>query len=44
MATSLADFAEQANPRTLAEARRADFHQAMRGHGSLLAVVERDAL
>jgi len=44
MAMSLADFAEQSNPRTLAEARRADFRQAMRVHGSLLAPMERRAL
>jgi archaetidylinositol phosphate synthase len=44
MATSLADFAEQMNPKTLAEARRADFRQAMRVHGSLLAAAEKRAL
>jgi len=44
MATSLADFAEQANPRTLAEARKADFQQAMRIHDSLLAAIERRIL
>lgn len=44
MATSLADFAEQANPKTLAEARRAGFRQATRVHGSLLACVEKRAL
>jgi phosphatidylglycerophosphate synthase len=44
MATSLVDFAEQANPRILAEARRAGFRQATRIHGSLLAGVERRAL
>jgi len=44
MATSLADFAEQINPKTLAEARRAHFLQATRVHGSFLAVVEKRAL
>jgi archaetidylinositol phosphate synthase len=44
MATSFADFAEQMNPRILAEARRAGFRQAARIHGSLLAGVERRAL
>ena len=44
MATSLADFAEQSNPTTLAEVRRASFRQASRVHGSLLAGVERRAL
>jgi len=44
MATSLADFAEQANPRILAEARKADFRQAMRVHGSFLAAAERRIL
>src|ERR1700675_2428107 len=44
MVTSLADFAEQINPRTLAEARRADFRQATRVHGSLLAAAEKRAL
>jgi archaetidylinositol phosphate synthase len=44
MATSLADFAEQANPKTLAEARRAGFRQATRVHGSFLATVEKRAL
>ena len=44
MATSMVDFAEQINPTTLAEARRADFRQAIRVHGSLLAVVEKRAL
>jgi archaetidylinositol phosphate synthase len=44
MATSLADFAEQMNPKTLAEARRADFRQAIRVHGSLLAAAEKRAL
>ena len=44
MATSMVDFAEQINPKTLAEARKADFRQAIRVHGSLLAVVEKRAL
>lgn len=44
MATSMADFAEQMNPTTLAEARRADFHQATRVHASWLAGAEKRAL
>jgi phosphatidylglycerophosphate synthase len=44
MATSLADFAEQINPKTLAETRRANFRQATRVHGSLLAPAEKRAL
>ena len=44
MATSMVDFAEQINPKTLAEARKADFRQAIRVHGSLLAVAEKRAL
>ena len=44
MATSLTDFAEQMNPKTLAEARRANFRQATRIHGSFLAAVEQRAL
>jgi len=44
MATSLADFAEQINPTTLAEARRAGFRQATRVHGSFLAAAEKRAL
>ncbi len=44
MATSFADFAEQANPKTLAEARRAGFRQATRVHGSFLAAAEKRAL
>ena len=32
MAISIADFAEQINPKTLAEARRANFRQAARVH------------
>jgi len=44
VATSLADFAEQMNPNTLAEARRADFKQAIRVHGSFLAAAEKRAL
>lgn len=43
-ASSMADFAEQVNPSTLAEAKRAEFRQAMRVHGSLLAAVERHVL
>jgi archaetidylinositol phosphate synthase len=44
MATSLTDFAEQINPKTLAEARRAGFRQATRVHGSFLAAAEKRAL
>jgi len=44
MATFLADFAEQANPKTLAELRRASFRQAIRIQGSLLSRIERRAL
>jgi archaetidylinositol phosphate synthase len=44
MATSLADFAEQINPKTLAEARQAEFRQATRVHGSFLAAAEKRAL
>jgi phosphatidylglycerophosphate synthase len=44
MATSLADFAEQVNPKTLAEARRGSFRQATRVHGSFLAAAEKRAL
>ena len=44
MAASLADFAEQINPKTLAEARRASFRQATRVHGSFLAAAEKRAL
>ena len=44
MATSLADFAEQINPKTLAEVRRAGFRQATRVHGSFLATAEKRAL
>ena len=44
MATTLVDFAEQANPKTLAEARRAGFRQASRVHGSFLATAEKRAL
>jgi phosphatidylglycerophosphate synthase len=44
MATSLVDFAEQANPKTLAEVRRANFRQATRVHGSFLAGLEKRAL
>ncbi len=44
MATSLADFAEQTNPKTFAEARCAGFRQAIRVHGSFLASVEKRVL
>jgi len=44
VATSMADFAEQIDPKTLAEARRADFRQATRVHGSFLAAAEKRAL
>jgi phosphatidylglycerophosphate synthase len=44
MAASFADFAEQIDPNTLAEARRASFRQATRVHGSLLAAAEKRAL
>jgi phosphatidylglycerophosphate synthase len=44
VAASLADFAEQINPTTLAEARRANFRQATRIHGSFLAAAEKRAL
>src|SRR3984893_10081342 len=44
MATSLTDFAEQINPKTLDEARRAGFRQATRVHGSLLAAAEKRVL
>jgi len=44
MASSLADFAEQINPKTLDEACRANFRQATRVHGSLLAAAEKRAL
>jgi len=44
MVASLADFAEQTNPKTLAEARRANFRQATRVHGSFLAAAEKRAL
>jgi archaetidylinositol phosphate synthase len=44
MATSLADFAEQIDPKTLAEARRANFRQATRIHGSFLASAEKRVL
>jgi phosphatidylglycerophosphate synthase len=44
VATSLADFAEQTNPGTLAEARRGNFRQATRIHGSFLAAAEKRAL
>ncbi len=44
MAISMADFAEQVDPQTLVEARRAGFRQATRVHGSLLARAEKRAL
>jgi archaetidylinositol phosphate synthase len=44
MATPLAVCAEQRNPKTLAETRRADFRQATRIHGSFLAATEKRAL
>jgi archaetidylinositol phosphate synthase len=44
MVASLADFAEQINPKTLAEARRANFRQATRVHGSFLAAAEKRTL
>jgi archaetidylinositol phosphate synthase len=44
MATSFAEFAEQANPKTLAEVRQASFRQATRVHGSFLATAEKRAL
>jgi phosphatidylglycerophosphate synthase len=44
VAISLADFAEQTNPKTLAEARHAGFRQALRVHGSFLAAGEKRAL
>jgi archaetidylinositol phosphate synthase len=44
MATSLTDFAEQTKPKTLAEARRANFRQATRVHGSFTAAAEKRAL
>jgi archaetidylinositol phosphate synthase len=44
MSTTLTDFAEQANPKTLAEVRRAGFKQATRVHGSFLATAEKRAL
>jgi archaetidylinositol phosphate synthase len=44
MSTILADFAEQANPKTLSEARKAGFRQATRVHGSFLATVEKRVL
>jgi phosphatidylglycerophosphate synthase len=44
MATTLPDSAEQANPGTLTEARRAGFKPAPRIHGSFLATAEKRAL
>jgi len=40
----MVDFAEQINPNTLAEVREAEFRQATRIHGSLLAPIEKRAL
>src|SRR5580698_9164019 len=40
----MTDFAEQINPKTLAEAQRAEFRQATRVHGSFLAAAEKRAL
>ena len=44
MAALLSDFAEQIKPQTLADARRSDFRQATRVHGSFLAAAEKRAL
>jgi len=44
MVPSLADYAEHANPKTLAEARGAGFRQATRVHGSFLATAEKHSL
>jgi phosphatidylglycerophosphate synthase len=44
MAALLVEFAEQMNPKTLAEARRSDFRNATRVHGSFLAAAEKRAL
>jgi len=44
MAASLSEFAEQVDLSTLAEARRANFRQATRIHGSFLAAMEKRAL
>ncbi len=44
MAAAMVDFAEQMDPKTLAEARRAEFRQATRVHGSFLAAAEKRAL
>jgi archaetidylinositol phosphate synthase len=44
MAAPPLDFAEQSNPKTLAEARRAGFGQATRVHGSFLAATEKRTL
>src|SRR6202795_712569 len=44
MATSLADFAKQINPKTLDEARHVGFRQAARVHESWLAAAEKRAL
>src|SRR4030081_269676 len=44
MVSLLADYAEHANPETLAEARSAGFRQATRVHGSFLAIAEKRSL
>jgi archaetidylinositol phosphate synthase len=44
MATLLSEFAEQINPKTLADAHRSDFRQATRVHGSFLAAAEKRVL
>ncbi|MFY9559375.1 MAG: CDP-alcohol phosphatidyltransferase family protein [Terriglobales bacterium] len=44
MAQPRADFAEQADPKTFAEARRTGFKRATRVHGSFLAPAEKRAL
>ena len=41
---AMVDFAEQMDPKTLAEARRAEFRQATRVHGSFLAAAEKRVL
>jgi len=43
-ANRLADFAEDVNPASLGEVRRAEFRQAVRVHGSVLAPAEKRAL
>jgi len=44
MSLSFADFAEQTDPKTIAESRRAGFRQATRVHKSFLAAAEKRAL